>query len=246
MPHGPLSPSKNAKTPASAATGGAAAVDRALTILNVFQAGDRAISLATLAQRTGFYKSTILRLLASLEHAGMISRRANGDYQLAANIARLHRVYIDSFSLRDLVQPALRALVASTGESAAYHVRQGAVRLCLYREDSPSPIRDLVSAGDLLPLDRGTGGRVLMAFDPPPALAFGPKERALYHRIRSEGYAAGVGDHRAEVAGISAPIFAPNGGCVAALTLTMPAHRYDPAHIAQVVAAAAALSQRMP
>ena len=45
-----------------------------------------------------------------------------------------------------MVLPELRALVEATGESAAYHVRQGATRLCLYRVDSPHPIRDHIKA----------------------------------------------------------------------------------------------------
>lgn len=42
--------------------------------------------------------------------------------------------------------------------SASFHVRQGNQRLCLFRVDSPQPIRDHIRAGDLLPLDRGVGG----------------------------------------------------------------------------------------
>ena len=68
--------------------------------------------------------------------------------------------------VRAMVMPVLRALVQATGESAAYHVRQGRERLCLYRVDSPHPVRDHARAGDLLPLDKGAGGRVLVAFDP--------------------------------------------------------------------------------
>ena len=53
----------------AAAPGGAAAVDRALTLLSAFTAGDVSLSLTELADRTRLYKSTVLRLLASLEHA---------------------------------------------------------------------------------------------------------------------------------------------------------------------------------
>ena len=76
-------------------------------------------------------------------------------------IARLHGLYAASFSLDAVVLPVLRELVAATGESAAYHVRQAQgdswARLCLYRVDSPHVVRDHVRAGDLLPADRGAG-----------------------------------------------------------------------------------------
>ncbi|REV35410.1 IclR family transcriptional regulator, partial [Mycobacterium tuberculosis] len=70
------------------------------------------------------YKSTVLRLLASLEHARLIRRRDDGRYALGMEIARLHGLYAASLSLDHIVLPVLRALVAATGESAAYHVRQ--------------------------------------------------------------------------------------------------------------------------
>src|SRR4051812_1394406 len=46
--------------------GGVAAVDRALEILAAFEPTDNALTLAELAQRTRFYKSTILRISQSL------------------------------------------------------------------------------------------------------------------------------------------------------------------------------------
>jgi DNA-binding IclR family transcriptional regulator len=51
-----------------------------------------------------------------------------------------------------------------------------------------------------------------------------------------------VGDRSAELAGISAPVFHTDGRLAAALTLTMPAHRYDERHIEPVRATAARLS----
>lgn len=233
-----------------AAPGGAAAVDRALSLLRVFRPGDDALPLAVLAQRTGLYKSTALRLLASLEHAGLLLRRDDGRYALGPEVARLHGLYAASFSLEGVVMPVLTALVAATGESAAYHVRQPQgtswARLCLYRVDSPQVLRDHVRAGDLLPADRGAGARVLIAFGPEPLPGGAdPQEHALYEGIRAQGYCALVGDRSPELAGISAPAFHADGTLAGAVTLTMPAHRYDPVSIPAVREAAAKLSGRV-
>jgi DNA-binding IclR family transcriptional regulator len=244
-----------------AAPGGAAAVDRALTLLAAYRAGDQALTLAELAGRTQLYKSTVLRLLASLEHARLIQRLDDGRYGLGPEVARLHAIYAASFSLDRVVLPVLRELVAITGESAAYHVRQGqgahATRLCLYRVDSSHAVRDHVKAGDLLPADRGAGARVLIAFASGGAKPLAA-DAALYQRIRAQGYCAMVGDRSAELAGISAPVFkadgsagsahgspheSPHGTLAAALTLTMPAHRFDEKHIAPLLAKARQLSQ---
>lgn len=234
---------------AQSAPGGAAAVDRALTLLRAFRAGDAALSLAELAQRTGLYKSTALRLLASLQHAGLLARGEDGRYAVGAEIARLAALHAESFSAERVVMPVLRRLVALTGESAAWHVAQGdgpqAQRLCLFRVDSPNPVRDHQRAGDLLPLARGAGGRVLVAFDPARAKAAPRRDRALLAAVRERGCCAAVGDRLPEVAGISAPVFSHDGRLAAALTLTMPAHRYDERWIAPVVQAAQGLCGRV-
>jgi len=232
-----------------AAPGGAAAVDRALSLLAAFRTGDDGLSLGGFAQRTQLYKSTGLRLLASLEHAGLVQRRDDGRYALGAEIARLHGLYAAAFSPESVVMPVLQALVAATGESAAYHVRQaqpggGWARLCQYRVDSPHVLRDHVRPGDLLPADRGAGARVLIAFGPEP-LPGSDADRALSRRIRDEGYCALVGDRSPELGGISAPVFHADGSLAGAVTLTMPAHRYDPAAIPAVREAAAKLTGRV-
>ncbi|MDH6592493.1 DNA-binding IclR family transcriptional regulator [Variovorax sp. TBS-050B] len=230
-----------------AAPGGAAAVDRALSLLSAFQPGDETLSLAQFAERTALYKSTALRLLASLEHARLIRRQADGRYALGPEIARLHGLYAAAQSLDRIVLPVLRSLAATTGESAAYHVRQpqgeGWVRLCQFRVDSSHLVRDHVRAGDLLPSDRGAGARVLIAWGPEAERPRAAEEdRRLYDAIRAQGFCALVGDRTAELAGISAPVFHADGSLAAALTLTMPTHRYDARHIAPVLAAAGELT----
>jgi DNA-binding IclR family transcriptional regulator len=229
----------------AAAPGGAAAVDRALSLLAAFQPGDAGLSLAELALRTQLYKSTALRLIASLEHAGLLQKAADGRYLLGAEVGRLHGIYAATFSPEQAVLPVLRQLVAATGESAAFHVRRGDARVCLYRVDSPHPVRDHLAPGELLPLTQGSGGRVLAAFDPGLLRAATPRDRRTLAQVREQGYCAAVGDRRAEVAGISAPVFHGDGRIAASLTLTMPAHRYDLRHVKPVLEAARRLNGKV-
>jgi DNA-binding IclR family transcriptional regulator len=230
-----------------AATGGTAAVDRAMSLLGAFRAGDASLSLAELAERTQLYKSTALRLLASLAHAHLLQRLDDGRYAVGGEVARLHGIYAASFSLDRVVMPVLRQLVAATGESAAYHVRQGQApnqtRLCLYRVDSPHPVRDHIRAGDVLPLHQGTGGRVLSAYGAgDESRRITPTDRRVHARIRADGFMTAVGDRLKDVAGISVPVFHADGSIAASLTLTMPAHRFDDRHVGKVLSAARQLS----
>jgi DNA-binding IclR family transcriptional regulator len=238
-----------------AAPGGVAAVDRALSLLQAFRSGDEPLSLATLSERTLMHKSTALRLLASLEHAMLVERQSDGRYILGRGVQRLYQVQQANFDLEAVVMPALRELVAQTGESATLHALWGkdaqgrpTHRVSLYRVDSPQPVRDHFNAGDLLPLESGSGAIVLLAFGAnfiPAGARFGPQE---LEQARQQGYSAGVGLRVPEMAGVAAPVFHWRGGkkqLLGALISTMPANRYTDAHIARVTHIAADLSAKL-
>src|SRR5690349_19941441 len=98
----PRKASKPSVAEEHAAPGGAVTLDRGLSILAAFRGGDSTLTLSDLADRTRLYKSTVLRLIASLEHGGMIQRRENGSFALGAEIPRLNAIYVASFSLGDI------------------------------------------------------------------------------------------------------------------------------------------------
>ena len=88
--------------------------------------------------------------------------------------------------------------------------------------------------GDLLPLDRGAGGRVLTAF--------GGARSELAERVRRD-HVIGLKDDRTPgLAGVSAPVFDADGQLVGAITLTMPTDRYSERHLKPVHDAALALT----
>lgn len=246
MPRKALIPSRSDE---NAAPGGTAAVDRAVALLGAFRSGDGALTLADFAQRCVLHKSTALRLLASLVHAQFLERLEDGRFVLGSQIARLNTIYAETFSLDRVVLPTLQRLVNATGESAAYHIRQGtgadAVRQCLYRVDSPHPVRDHLKAGEVLPLRKGTGGLVLCAFDPGLSKQGSASDRRLYSQIRERGFHSAIGARLPEVAGISAPVFRADGSIAAAVTLTMPAHRYQERFATSVLEAARSLRGRV-
>ena len=221
----PRRPAVLALADQNAAEGGIGTLDRALSLLACFTAAQPVLSLAELAGRSRISKSTVLRMLASLAHAHMAQKLPDGRWTVGAEVERLHRVFAASFSLEQAVMPALQALVDATQESAAYYVPHGEQRLCLYRVDSPRPVRDNQKPGDLLPLDRGAGGRVLLAYA--GGVGGHAGDGTLGARIRREQMVVLVGDRVPELAGLAAPVFGADGGLAGAVTLTMPVERLD-------------------
>lgn len=207
---------------------GVAAVDRALAVLAAFREGDEELTLAEMAERTGMYKSTILRLCASLERHGYLHRLDGAGYRLGPTPMRLASLYQRSFRLADLVVPVLHDLVRRSGESASFYVREEAVRVCLHRVDSPRSIREHVREGDHLPLDKGAAGRVL--------LAFSGEEGEVYARIRRRYVTATFGERDRETAAVAAPVFRIGQELAGALSVSGPVYRFPPRTAARIAA----------
>lgn len=215
---------------------GVASVDKALGILRLFHSEKPELSLIQIAEQTGLYKSTVLRMLASLENALLVVRQTDGKYVLGPAIASLYAAYQHQQSLETIVVPILEKLMLATNESAAFHVRQGDKRLCLYRVDSNQALRDHIKAGDLLPIDKGAGGKVIRAFE-----GAGDK---LSIQIRKDMVLAIAGDRVKEISGISSPVF-NSEGLIGVITLTMPTYRFDPKQVSRVKASAKKLSEAL-
>ncbi|WP_027967281.1 IclR family transcriptional regulator [Halomonas halocynthiae] len=99
------------------------AVERALTIMDVFNAEHPPLGLPELAKATGFYKSTLLRLLGSLERFDYVKRGNDGLWRLGMRPVELALRHSPSQQLAALVQPALDQLAETSGETAALLVR---------------------------------------------------------------------------------------------------------------------------
>ncbi len=207
------------------ASGGAAAVDRALSILAAYGTEDGELTLAEIAARTGFYKSTLLRLIRSLLHARLLLRLADGRYRIGPEALRLGGLYQRAHSVGDVVLPVMHALMEATGESVVFHVREGKARVALHRVESRHVVRYNVREGDILPLDAGSGGRVL--------LAFGGARGEPYATIRERMFHGAYRERDPDTSGFSAPVFGPGQVAAGAVTVAGPASRVTEAFVAQ-------------
>jgi DNA-binding IclR family transcriptional regulator len=204
--------------------GGVAAVDRAFAILAAFEPTDKALTLAELAHRTKFYKSTILRIAQSLLRHGFLQRLEDGSYRIGPAPLMLGALYQRSMRLGDIMLPLMHEVADQTRESVSIYARKGDVRVCIHRVDSKHAVRDHVREGDVLPLERGSGGRILLAFS-------GAKGEP-YETIRTEYCYASVGERDSETAGLSVPFFGSGQALLGALTLAGPRSRIDETFIA--------------
>lgn len=194
------------------ATKGIASADRLLTVLTAFQIGDKALSLAELAERTEVNKATIMRLIVSLENFGLINRLADGRYTLASEVMRLNTIYQDALDLERHIVPCLHQLVKEIGETASFYVKHGAYRLCQYRENSSHRLRVHIQPGEIRPMDEAAGAQAL-------------RSNRAQMLLRTEPfYSTGVTDPHAS--SMALPIFDSQDEIVGALVVSGPASRF--------------------
>lgn len=218
------------------------AVERALTILEAFADGSDRLSLRDITERTGFYRSTVLRLYASLNRFGYLNRDPDGAFRLGPTLLRLGNLYQSAFDLATEVRPVLARLAATTGETATFYIRRGDTRVCLYRHYGKRTIRHMLEEGDVLSIDRGASGRVLLAFSGEPG--------ATSDAIRAAGHYVSMGERDPDLAGVAVPVFASGDDLAGALNISGPVRRFQDAEVvAQTLAVlkdeAATLTRRL-
>ena len=200
---------------------GVAAVNRALTVVVALESAGEAISLAELSRRTGLYKSTLLRLIDSLEHFALVVAKPDKKYCLGPLAFRLGRAFEATDYLRGSVMPALERLVAQGTESASFHVRHDPKhRLCLFRVDSTHSTLDRVKAGDLLPIDKGAAGKAIRMFE----------RQSPEDRVDTDMVVESFGERNPIIAGMSAPVFGGGDHFYGVITLSGPIERFTDAN----------------
>ena len=114
--------------------------------------------------------------------------------------------------------PILRGLVRDSGETAAFFVRDGDMRVCLHRIESNSALRMHLKEGERHPLLPGGTGMVLLAFSNEPGAAFA--------KIRKDYFVLNVGGREPEISSVAAPVLRVGGELVGAISLTGPTGKF--------------------
>ncbi|MEL0623969.1 IclR family transcriptional regulator [Marinomonas arenicola] len=179
------------------------AVERALEVLNSFTNKSNTLSLKDISESTGFYKSTILRLIGSLEAYGYILRQQDGRYRLGPSLWRLGSIYQNSFDSETAIRPLLQSVRDQINQTAAFYIRSGNQRICLYRENAIGELCHMLSEGAELPLDKGAAGMILTAF--------GGADGEAMDSIREKGWYLSEGERNPDLAALAVPVITENG-----------------------------------
>lgn len=200
---------------------GAEGVLRGLELLEVLAGLEQPASLARIADRAGFNEAAAYRTLRRLEEHGYVDHVARAGYRLGSRSVALAALVGPDPPLLKAAHRVLTRLVATTGYSAALHLRSGSHRVLVVGLSAPSDsLREEVALGERAPLTSGSAGRVILAHLPSTEvdkiLAHLPGEThptaADLARIRRDGHLTGQRRGRSSLRGISAPLVDPESG----------------------------------
>jgi DNA-binding IclR family transcriptional regulator len=208
---------------------------KATSILDCFLCGQPELSLNEISQKTGMYKSRILRLCGSLVNQGYLITMARSKFKLGPKLMRLGKIYERSSTLVSLARPVLLDLALLTGESVKLFAVEGMGRICLARELGSSRLQYVVGEGELLPLHLGAGGKVLLAYasddfrqkildmalerNSPKLIVSRDRLQKELATIRMQGYSITKNELSSAVCGIAAPVFDHTDAVCASLTV---------------------------
>lgn len=252
---GSMSDLPTAMNAPAARGGGVQSVDRALQVLEVL--GELGTGGATeIAGSLGVHKSTVSRLLSSLEARGFVEQtEVWGKYRLGFALARLAGLATAQVDLARVGQTTIDDLALEVGETANLAVLDGprAINLTEGRSAAVIALRTWVGQGS--PAHATSSGKALLLDHTLPALTERLGRRLEAHtkhtltdprRLledlaigRERGWTSVEEELEVGLNAVGAPVYDHRGDLVAALTVSGPAYRLEPARFAEVGAAVA-------
>lgn len=232
-------------------------VERALDILLCFT-DEEELTLTEISRKVGLNKSTVYRLLASLEKKGFVTKNhLTEKYELGFRLWELSAHLKRADDPAVMLLPEMEKLRDMINETVTLYVRDGKERIRVQAVESKQTIRRVAPIGARMPVILGASGKVLVAYadhetqemilnddDWPPEK---DKEAFMLEllKIRQLGYATSVEEREVGTAAVAAPIHNQEGRLVAALAVSGPTGRMTEEKMKEMAPHVIHFAQRM-
>jgi DNA-binding IclR family transcriptional regulator len=217
-------------------------VERALDILLCFSRQTPELTMTQIAEQVGMHKSTVHRMLATLEGKRFVQRNpATGTYRLGIRLLQMAYLTLEHNDLRQLATPFLHRLCEQYQENIDLAVLDDTDVVFLDVIEGPQRVKLSAAIGQRLPAFATASGKAILAFMPDETVQR-ILERGMpqltQHTIRSpgalfenlrhareRGFAIDEQEFEEGINAVAAPILDLNGQPIAAVAVAGPAYR---------------------
>ncbi|MBC7251198.1 MAG: IclR family transcriptional regulator [Anaerolineae bacterium] len=224
-------------------------VEKAIAILKAFSMEKPELSVTELSQQLALHKSTVSRLLTTLEKGGLVEQNPEtGKYRLGVVLIGLAGLVVAHADIREIARPLLRQLAQETQETVNLAVLDGdeVVNIEQILPDKRQ-VKNIGWVGRRTPLHCVSTGKILLAYQPSEEIEriitkglsqrtdktiTDPDQlREELANIRRQGYATGLEELEEGLNAVAAPVRNHDGEVVAAVSVSGPSYRVSPERI---------------
>ncbi len=213
--------------------------------------------------RMALPKTTVFRVLATLENRGFVTRDpVSQTYSFGEMALLVGARALGQADVRDIARPFIEQLMNETGETVHLSVLNLNSALCIDKIDSTRSVRMLSFVGFRDPLYCSGVGKTLLAFQPEDEqealiseIQFVKRTnrtimdrdslREELNQIRLHGYALDLGEIEDGLSCVAAPIRNSSGRVIAAISISGPDTRVNESVQMHLISAVTANAQRI-
>lgn len=220
-------------------------IRKAAHVLDLFSLDRPEWGVSEVARELGIPKSTACELLISLTDQRLLRRTGRGRYRLGWRLFELSQTLLDTTEFRTEARKVMQGLVEQWGETAHLAVLEGIEAVYLEKVQPSPAVKILLSrTGARLPAYCSGVGKVLLANRNWRDIAEALEEKGLkaltantlttmdalaeeLKGVHERGYAYDQEEVTIGLCCVAAPIWDYSGAVVAAMSLSVPAYRFN-------------------
>ncbi|MDR7313793.1 IclR family transcriptional regulator [Brevibacillus nitrificans] len=226
-------------------------VVKSMELLNLFIEHSR-LSLNEMVELSGIPKTSIHRMVGSLEGMDFLQKGEDGRYSLGLLFLQFGQLVAERLDIRQIALPAMTKLRDQVEEAVNLIIRDGKEAIYIEKLDTNHPVRLYTKIGRRSPLYAGACSRIILSY-------IEEKERERYlqetelipighgtitdkERLRQElelarekGYTISCSELENDTVSIAAPIFDHTGRLVAGISIAGPQVRFEKERIPDLI-----------
>jgi IclR family KDG regulon transcriptional repressor len=218
------------------------AVDRALDILLCFSNQTPELTMTQISEQVGMNKSTVHRLLATLERRRFVQRDpATGQYRLGIRLLQMAYLMLEHNDIRRYAAPFLHRLCEQHRETITLSTLDDTDVIFLDVIESPQRVKLAASTGQRMPAFSTAAGKAILAYLPTVTVSrildrgmpqftqytIRTKEGVLKNLelVREQGFSISMQEYEDGINAVAAPILNAENRPLAAVTVAGSAFR---------------------